>query len=151
MDSPEYLSNQSFSAISHTDVAQLPGRDDPEPVRRMPAGRDEQREVPAANALRRVEDLLELRCAAESPSFERPGRHGQRELTWVATHVRRGQQARYDDETVRRLRPLARRRFKTRRPFFVLMRTRKPWVRAAALAVRLERTLHDLKSPATDQ
>ena len=31
--------------------------------------------------------------------------------------------------TVRRLRPLARRRFRTVRPFFVAMRTRKPWVR----------------------
>jgi hypothetical protein len=34
-----------------------------------------------------------------------------------------------DEETVRRLRPLARRRLRTRRPFFVLMRTRKPCVR----------------------
>jgi hypothetical protein len=32
--------------------------------------------------------------------------------------------------TVRRLRPLARRRFSTRRPFFVLMRTRNPCVLA---------------------
>jgi hypothetical protein len=32
--------------------------------------------------------------------------------------------------TVSRFRPFARRRFKTRRPFFVLMRTRKPCVRA---------------------
>jgi hypothetical protein len=31
--------------------------------------------------------------------------------------------------TVRRFRPLARRRLRTRRPFFVLMRTRKPCVR----------------------
>jgi len=36
----------------------------------------------------------------------------------------------YDSElTVSRLRPLARRRFNTRRPFLVLIRTRKPWVR----------------------
>jgi hypothetical protein len=33
------------------------------------------------------------------------------------------------EETVRRLRPLARRRLRTSRPFFVLMRTRKPCVR----------------------
>ena len=33
------------------------------------------------------------------------------------------------DETVSRFRPLARRRFRTSRPFFVLMRTRKPCVR----------------------
>jgi hypothetical protein len=33
------------------------------------------------------------------------------------------------DETVRRLRPFARRRFSTSRPFLVLIRTRKPCVR----------------------
>ena len=33
-----------------------------------------------------------------------------------------------DEETVRRLRPLARRRFSTSRPFFVAMRVRKPCV-----------------------
>jgi hypothetical protein len=31
---------------------------------------------------------------------------------------------------IRRLRPFARRRFSTRRPFLVAMRARKPWVRA---------------------
>jgi hypothetical protein len=34
-----------------------------------------------------------------------------------------------DDETLRRLRPLARRRLSTIRPFFVCIRTRNPWVR----------------------
>jgi len=34
-----------------------------------------------------------------------------------------------DDETVSRLRPFARRRFNTMRPFLVCMRTRNPWVR----------------------
>jgi hypothetical protein len=33
------------------------------------------------------------------------------------------------EETVSRLRPLARRRFSTIRPFLVRMRTRNPWVR----------------------
>jgi hypothetical protein len=35
----------------------------------------------------------------------------------------------YDEETVKRFRPLARRRFRTSRPFLVLIRTRNPWVR----------------------
>jgi hypothetical protein len=35
----------------------------------------------------------------------------------------------YSDDTVSRLRPFARRRFRTSRPFLVLMRTRKPCVR----------------------
>jgi len=33
-------------------------------------------------------------------------------------------------QTERRLRPLARRRFKTRRPLRVLIRSKNPWVRA---------------------
>ena len=54
----------------------------------------------------------------------------KRALQWVGlTCVGSGRLA-YDEETVRRFRPLARRRFKTRRPFLVLIRTRKPWVRA---------------------
>src|SRR5216683_7728628 len=45
--------------------------------------------------------------------------------------VRRGELARSAHSllTVRRLRPFARRRLRTRRPFFVLMRTRNPCVR----------------------
>lgn len=39
----------------------------------------------------------------------------------------------YEDETVSRLRPLARRRLRTSRPFLVLMRTRKPCVRLRRL------------------
>ena len=35
----------------------------------------------------------------------------------------------HSDDTVRRFRPLARRRFNTRRPFLVFIRTRKPCVR----------------------
>lgn len=35
----------------------------------------------------------------------------------------------YEDDTVNRLRPFARRRFRTSRPFFVLIRTRNPCVR----------------------
>ena len=47
--------------------------------------------------------------------------------------------------TVRRLRPFARRRFSTSRPFFVLIRTRKPCVLRAVALVRLKRALalHD--------
>jgi hypothetical protein len=35
----------------------------------------------------------------------------------------------HSDDTVRRFRPFARRRFRTRRPFLDFMRTRKPCVR----------------------
>ena len=39
----------------------------------------------------------------------------------------------YEDETVSRLRPFARRRLRTSRPFLVLIRTRKPCVRLRCL------------------
>jgi hypothetical protein len=53
-------------------------------------------------------DLLELRTPADM-------------FDWTESQS-------YSLLTVRRLRPLARRRFNTRRPFFVLMRTRNPCV-----------------------
>ena len=53
-------------------------------------------------------DLLELRTAADM-------------FDWTESQS-------YSLLTVRRLRPFARRRFSTRRPFFVLMRTRNPCV-----------------------
>jgi hypothetical protein len=45
------------------------------------------------------------------------------------TETRRRVHTLYSELTVRRFRPFARRRFRTRRPFFVLIRTRNPCVR----------------------
>ncbi len=47
----------------------------------------------------------------------------------AALRRRKNARRRYEEETVRRLRPFARRRFSTCRPFFVAMRTRNPCVR----------------------
>ena len=69
-----------------------------------------------------VEDLLKFYAAADAPGpVKTPGQHDGE-----AVNLDR---PRAYDETVRRLRPLARRRLRTSRPFFVLMRTRKPCVR----------------------
>jgi hypothetical protein len=71
-----------------------------------------------------AECLLEIGATAHSPgSGETLGLHCGRPAPAGCVEMC----SRYaGDDTVSRLRPLARRRFNTSRPFFVLMRTRKP-------------------------
>ena len=102
------LSNQSFSSISLYRAADLPGRRDPEPAHAQIVGQEEHRAVAAMESNAPLVDLLELRTLADV-------------LGWTEFQS-------YSLLTVRRLRPFARRRFSTRRPFFVLMRTRNPCV-----------------------
>ena len=102
------LSNQSFSSVSLNRAADLPGRRDPEPSHPPLVGQYENRAVAAVDANTALVDLLELRAPADV-------------FDWTESQS-------YSLLTVRRLRPLARRRFNTRRPFFVLMRTRNPCV-----------------------
>ena len=72
-----------------------------------------------------VEDALELRPAAESPC-RRSALDGMPGSDSCGRPPPRDYR---DAVTVRRLRPFARRRFNTSRPFFVLILTRKPCVR----------------------
>ena len=102
------LSNQSFSSVSLNRAADLPGRRDPESSHPALVGQYENRAVAAVDANTALVDLLELRTPADM-------------FDWTESQS-------YSLLTVRRLRPLARRRFNTRRPFFVLMRTRNPCV-----------------------
>jgi hypothetical protein len=104
------LSNQSFSSISLNSAADLPGRRDPEPSYSPIVGQDKDRAVAAVKANAPLVDLLELRTSADM-------------FVWTESQS-------YSLLTVRRLRPFARRRFSTRRPFFVLIRTRNPCVLA---------------------
>ena len=104
------LSNQSFSSVSLNRAADLPGRRDPEPSHASLVGQEKDRAVAAMEANPPLVDLLELRTPADVFGWTEPQS--------------------YSLLTVRRLRPLARRRFSTRRPFFVLMRTRNPCVLA---------------------
>jgi len=104
----ENLSNQSFSSISLNRAADFLGRRDSESPDTPLIGEQKDRGVPAMYANTVLVHLLELRPAADV-------------FDWTESQS-------YSLLTVRRLRPLARRRFNTRRPFFVLMRTRNPCV-----------------------
>ena len=108
--STENLSNQSFSSISFNRAADLPGRRNPEPPHSPIVGQDEDRTVAAVESNTSLVDLQELRATADV-------------LGWMEFQS-------YSLLTVSFFRPLARRRFNTRRPFFVLMRTRNPCVLA---------------------
>ena len=102
------LSNQSFSSISLNRAADFLGRRYPESSHTPLIGEQKDRAVAAVHANTVLVYLLELRPAADV-------------FDWAESQS-------YSLLTVRRLRPLARRRFNTRRPFFVLMRTRNPCV-----------------------
>jgi len=104
------LSNQSFSSVSLDRAADLPGRRDPQSPHAQLVGQEEDRAVAAMDANAPFVDLLKLRTPTDV-------------FSWTESQI-------YSLLTVRRLRPLARRRFSTRRPFFVLMRTRNPCVLA---------------------
>ena len=104
------LSNQSFSSISLNGSAEFFRRRDAQTSDRPVVGQDEHgREAPVDSYAAFI-DFLKLGAAADV-------------FGWTESQS-------YSLLTVRRLRPLARRRFSTRRPFFVLMRTRNPCVLA---------------------
>jgi hypothetical protein len=112
---PEHFSNQSFRTISPNSVSKLPGGDDPEPGCGRGTRGEQEREVARRHPVGRIEDLLELFTSSYAlPSGEPVRRHPASQA--------------YELETVRRLRPFARRRFSTSRPFFVAIRVRKPCV-----------------------
>jgi len=102
------LSNQSFSSIPLHRATEFPGRRDAQPPNPPLVGKEEHGGVAAAGANAARVHLLKLRALADV--------FGGAEFQD------------YSLLTVRRFRPLARRRFSTRRPFFVLIRTRNPCV-----------------------
>ena len=106
----ENLSNQSFSSISLYRAAELACGGDSQSANRQIVREREQRQIPAVRPDPAVVDLL-IFDAASNP-FVGP----------ECLHAADGQRV----LTVRRLRPFARRRFSTSRPFLVLIRTRKP-------------------------
>jgi hypothetical protein len=108
--STKNLSNQSFGSVSLDRAANFPGRRDPESSHAPLVGQEKNRAVAAVDANAPLVDLLELRTPADV-------------LGWTESQS-------YSLLTVRRLRPLARRRFSTSRPFLVAMRTRNPCVLA---------------------
>jgi hypothetical protein len=114
---PEDLPDQSFSPIPPDCVAQFPRGHDPQPGSGRGLGRQYERAKPRGDPVAGIEHPLELSPTPHALGLpERVRRHG-------------ASRADYDgEETVSRLRPLARRRFNTNRPFFVAIRVRKPCV-----------------------
>src|ERR671913_2543624 len=109
---PEQFADESFRAVPANRVAQLARGHDPQPGGGRRAGQEDQSEIPRGDPVTGAEGLLELASPA----------HALR----LAKRVRRHRAWRYDEETVKRLRPLARRRLSTRRPFLVAIRVRNP-------------------------
>jgi hypothetical protein len=113
--STKNLSNQSFSSISLDSTAELACRRNPQPAGPTLIGQDKDRAVAAVESDTELVYLFVFGAPADA--FVRPEAHQQSAATA------------YSLLTVSRFRPLARRRFSTNRPFFVLIRTRNPCVR----------------------
>ena len=157
---PEHLANQTLRPVTDDCSAEFPRRHDPKSGRRAAVGSQQKRQIAALNFDAGLEDLLKLsttphpvftwkalspggpsRAASRSSGAFVRRRHvnqtPERDDRGCRAnpYIIRPRPACQDEETVRRLRPLARRRFRTRRPFFVAMRTRKPCVRRRRLVL----------------
>jgi hypothetical protein len=120
---PEYFPYQPFGTVADNRTAEFLGRGNPEPRLAVHSRQDEHRHQPAMQPRARLVHLLELGASADMPAGAKAVIHG---TGGTEPKLRRGYRG---DDTLRRFRPFARRRFSTMRPFFVLMRTRNPWVR----------------------
>lgn len=115
----ENLSNETFSSVSIDRAAQFTGRGNSQSSHRKVVGKGEQRQISTMDLRAAVVNGLVFRSPANTFALAET-RHFER--------LRR-----YFVLTVSRLRPFARRRFRTRRPFLVLILTRKPCVRFRCL------------------
>lgn len=115
--SPEHFPRTAFGTVTFDCRSEFPGRRDAQPGRDAAIQRHEQHHVSAVDARAGGVGALEIRSAPDAfGASQRGGRHG-------------ADPARYrSSDTVRRFRPLVRRRFNTMRPFFVDIRTRNPCV-----------------------
>ena len=104
------LSYQSFSSISHGGATELLGRRNSETPNVSLVRQHKHRGVPSTDSGPVLVNLLKLRAPMDP--F----------VGLESSQV-------YSSLTVRRLRPFARRRLSTNRPFFVCMRTKNPCVR----------------------
>lgn len=137
---PKDLAHHSFGAISLNGSPQLPGRRNTEPRNLQTVREGEERHEATVDLRSTVVDKLELSARPEPVTGWERLPHRISLLAYqpsvTAIHLG-GQIARKRLEllilpyysTVSRLRPLARRRFSTKRPFLVDMRTKNPCVR----------------------
>jgi hypothetical protein len=110
----EYLANEPLGPVPHDGAAKLPGRRNTETACFESVGQTEQRERTTVDLDAAVVNILVL---------------GSFPDTLGTAEARLGHESdfsTYSLLTVNRFRPLARRRLRTRRPFLVAMRTRKP-------------------------
>lgn len=103
------LSNQSFRSVSLDRATQLFRGGNTQPTDGALVCQEEHGAIPAMNPKATAVDLLKFHSAANA-------------FGWSEFQS-------YSLLTVRRFRPLARRRFSTSRPFFVAIRTKNPCVR----------------------
>jgi hypothetical protein len=103
----ERFSNQSFSSVSLNRSAKPSSGRDSQPPSLEGIGPEKHRDQTPPHPRALLEHRLKL---------------------GTSTDALVGAKRNYSLLTVRRLRPFARRRFRTSRPFFVLIRTRNPWV-----------------------
>lgn len=106
---PKEFSDPALCPVATDSAAQAPGRHDSKPNDPQAVGENDEGHEPAVKPDSLAKDPLKFRAAPDPLVRPECGRTD------------------YDD-TDSRLRPLARRRFSTSRPFLVLMRTRNPWV-----------------------
>jgi len=113
--SSEQLAGQTLGSVPHDRGAQLPCGCHAQSTPRGPVWRHEEGHEAAAQALAVLIGPLEIRTLSDpfvpGKALRHPGASCQR-----------------SSETVRRFLPFVLRRFSTMRPFFVDIRTRKPWV-----------------------
>lgn len=107
--SPEHFPQKTFDPVSGNGVSCFPRDHEAEPGPFEPVDFPDKLDVTGAIPKSFSEDGIELFTFTESVFFSEPKR--------AAVY------------TVRRLRPLARRRARTFRPFLVLIRVKNPWVR----------------------
>ena len=116
---PEELTGSTLRPVAFDGRTKFPGRRHAKPRRRGPVGHDEHRHEPAVDLGAGTVNPLELRAAAN------PLRRRQTLIFHAGT---REASVYRSSATVRRLRPFARRRLSTIRPFFVAIRILKPCV-----------------------
>jgi len=120
----KHFPDEPLGAVALNGPAEFSGRGNPQPRTRAVLGQQEHRHQSAMSARSTIVNFLELVTPPEATICAKAAVH------WTAGR-QDGHRARscQREDTLRRFRPLARRRLRTRRPFLLLMRTRKPCVR----------------------
>ena len=126
----EQLAGETLGSVADNGPPEFPRRRDaesrPTRIRGGFASQHEHRHEAAVSLRTVLVDVLEVGPPPDSLMWLESLGHATLSRSRDNLARRPRPRGRYD--TVRRFRPLARRRFRTRRPFFVLMRSRKPCV-----------------------